>query len=301
MKNIVRSLTLVLASALTFATVCAPTAYAATDDYVPGICSAGDKYSSTEDDCTTYNLMTTDSFNYKMFKVVDADSPLRLQPNKYSEVVAYLQIGDILRNGTQDGNWICFHSEETDYYIYAPHVEEHRHTWKKQCYGDLGHVEACNECNTTRIVDDYNPYIQCNGNIVCEVFAGDWSNTSSTQSILINSGLKLGAKYIPVVGPFLNAALYARDISAGFVHTGTEMAYGNFDKSVISLVSTVVSLTGGSDCGGKLVCEYLDDIYYTGVTTMIDNYDDDLLDIFFDLPDASTGYTANYCSEWYPN
>lgn len=171
----------------------------ASSENIKGVCPSGKNYCSATirneyDDCKEILISTTSNFNFNMYTVVDARTPVRKTPDKYSEIIGYLSNGDIIRNGcyitNRFGNrWLKYQTSNGYLYVYSSHLEDHVHDWLFWCSGTRGHVEKCIACNTGRIVIDNTGYVDCKNNVFCEIFCGDWSNTSSPISIIVNAAL----------------------------------------------------------------------------------------------------------------
>lgn len=239
------------------------------DDNSPqyyGICTNGRAFT---EDCSTIQVGVTDSFDYTMYEVVDADVPMRMEPNNNGRWHNNLQIGDVLRNGkmiTNDAGkkWLKYTDENgKKYYVYSGHLKKHDHNWETICRGDIGHTDLCKGCSVCQLVTDIDPYVHCNDNVLCQVFFGDWSSETSLKGIVLGTGVKL------IGGPVTSL----RDYSANITHSGYEMAYGSFVEGVYASFNSIVELTPCSintpakmSSSLNLLSQYLNDLGYVALS-----------------------------------
>lgn len=194
-----------------------------------------------------------------VFVVVD-HTPVRNRPYKEGAVVDYLERGTYIIDGDEIKNdrgssWIVYYDEDGDEcFIYTHHVEKHIHNFVAVCKSEYGELAFC-DCGELYIDDDEGPFtINCKS-VVCQVLAGNWSNTNSVASILINQAIAYKGEVIPYVGIILKAAAGVRDIAADVYYASYCLSHEDslycYDES-FSLVMDIATQYRGAFSNNEL-------------------------------------------------
>lgn len=170
-------------------------------------------------------------------------APVREGMSKHASIKGHLYAGDYILNGQEYVNrfgntWVLYYDESGDEcWVYSGHLQEHIHTYRLACEGEAGNIDIC-DCGAINIDFKAEPFsVNCGDNLLCQVFWGDFSNTSSYMSVTINYALgneplMAAGSSIPYAGIAVGVAYVAvqiRDIAAA-TYYGMHSCVYEYDK-----------------------------------------------------------------------
>ena len=170
-------------------------------------------------------------------------APVRTDMYKHASTKDYLHTGAYILNGKEyvnkHGNtWVLYYDElGEECWVYIGHLQEHVHDYERACEGKSGNIDIC-DCGAIYIDMNTKPFsVDCGDNLLCQVFWGDFSNTSSYMSVSINyalsneklMGAASNAPYVGIAFRVAYVAVQIRDFVAA-AYYGTNSCVYQYDK-----------------------------------------------------------------------